>query len=121
MTRRDAAVLFLLVAPALAGRAIAHSLLERSDPRGDSTVKASPAQVRLWFTGAVESAYSRVEVLARQGQRVDIGETVVDAETRKSLTVPVPPLPPAEYRVRWRVLAVDGHVTEGKFTFRVAP
>ena len=35
------------------------------------------------------------------------------------LQVPLKPLRPGTYRVKWRVLSVDTHVTEGDFTFRV--
>jgi len=105
----------------LAGGAAGHGLLERSDPRGGSSVRTPPRDVRLSFTGRIESAYSRVEVLTERGQRVDVGEALVDSETRRTLTIAVPPLPPGRYRVRWRVLSVDTHVTQGEFTFRVAP
>jgi len=37
------------------------------------------------------------------------------------LRVSLPVLPPGAYRVTWRVLSVDAHVTEGDFTFDVAP
>jgi hypothetical protein len=36
------------------------------------------------------------------------------------LQVPLKPLGPGTYRVKWRVLSVDTHVTEGDFTFRVS-
>ena len=121
MTRRRALLLFTVALPLLAARAAAHGFLERSDPRAGSTLKTPPGSVRLWFTGAIEPAYSRVEVLNEQGQRVDIGESVVDAETRKTLKIALPPLPPGRYRVEWRVLSVDTHVTKGTFTFRVGP
>ncbi len=121
MTRRRALLLFVAALPALAARASAHGFLARSDPRAETTVRTPPTRVRLWFTGAIEPAYSRVEVLTGRGQRVDVGESVVDPETQKSLTVAVPPLPPGRYRVRWRVLSVDTHVSEGDFGFHVAP
>jgi methionine-rich copper-binding protein CopC len=35
--------------------------------------------------------------------------------------VSVPPLAAGTYKVLWRVLSVDGHLTEGEFTFQVAP
>ncbi len=55
------------------------------------------------------------------GQRVDRGDGQVDLSTLRLLRVPLPPLPPGTYKVIWRVLSVDSHVTEGDFTFRVAP
>jgi methionine-rich copper-binding protein CopC len=33
--------------------------------------------------------------------------------------VTLPPLAPGTYTVIWRVLSVDSHITEGRFTFRV--
>ncbi len=121
MTRRRALACLALVLPALSVRASAHGFLERSDPRAEAIVRVAPGQVRLWFTGAIEPAYSHIEVLTAEGQRVDVGASVVDEETRRSLTIAVPNLPPGRYRVRWRVLSVDAHVTEGTFGFRVAP
>ena len=44
-----------------------------------------------------------------------------EAESRNVMRVSLPTLPPGRYKVRWRVLAVDSHITEGAFTFRVAP
>jgi hypothetical protein len=37
------------------------------------------------------------------------------------LRVSLPKLVPGTYRVTWRVLSVDTHVTEGDFTFAVVP
>ena len=101
--------------------ALAHAFLDRAEPRVGSTIKTAPAHVRLWFTGALESAYSRVQVLDEAGQRVDLGDSALDAERRNMLRVSLPALPPGRYKVLWRVLAIDSHVTEGDFTFRVIP
>ena len=40
---------------------------------------------------------------------------------RKLLRVPVKALPAGTYAVKWHVLSVDTHTTEGNFTFHVAP
>src|SRR5206468_1883465 len=87
-------------------------------PDGRSTM---PAQVGLWFTGALEPAYSRVQVLDAAGHRRDLGDDAVDPANRALLRVSVPALPPGPYRVVWRVLSVDSHLTEGEFSFRVIP
>ena len=44
----------------------------------------------------------------------------VDAGNRSLLRVSLPALPPGRYKVAWRVLSIDSHVTEGDFTFRIA-
>jgi methionine-rich copper-binding protein CopC len=102
-----------------AGVAWSHAFLERAEPRVGSTVKLPPSQVRAWFTEPLEPAFSRLEVVNQSGDRVDRGPAQVDAASPYMLQVPLKPLAPGTYRVRWRVLSVDTHVTEGDFTFRV--
>ena len=105
---------------ALAGAAGAHAFLERADPRVGSTVKTPPAQVRLWFTQPLEPAFSTVRVLDAAGNQVDRQDAGLDPGNPALLKVSVPPLGPGTYKVIWRVLSVDTHVTEGDFTFTVA-
>ncbi len=112
------AVLALLAG---AAGARAHAFLERAEPRVGSTVRAAPAQVRLWFTERLEPAYSRVRVESERGERVDRADAAVDADNGALLRVSLLTLRPGTYKVVWRVVSVDTHVTEGDFTFRVAP
>jgi hypothetical protein len=111
----------LALALALWTGAGAHGFLERADPRAGSTVSAAPEQVRLWFTEAVEPAFSSAQVLDAAGRAVHQGESRVEPASPALLTVPLGPLPPGIYTVAWRVLSVDSHITQGSFTFRVAP
>ena len=112
------ALALLLTGAAGAG---AHAFLDRADPRAGSTVKVPPAQVRLWFTESLEPAFSSLRVVNEAGRRVDKGDSQVDPTNLRLLRVSLPPLPPGTYKVIWRVLSVDSHVTEGDFTFRVTP
>ena len=84
-------------------------------------VRASPAQVKLWFTQELEPAFSSVRVMDRSGRQVDKGDPQVDRAEATLLQVSLPQLAPGTYRVAWRVLSVDTHVTEGDFTFDVVP
>jgi copper resistance protein C len=102
-----------------AGVAWSHAFLDRAEPRVGSTVKSSPSQVRAWFTQELEPAFSTLEVVNQSGERVDRGPARVEAASPAVLQVPLKPLGPGTYRVKWRVLSVDTHVTEGDFTFRV--
>ena len=112
------ALALLLTGAAGAG---AHAFLDRADPRAGSTVKVAPAQVRIWFTESLEPAFSSLRVVNEAGRRVDKGDSQVDPTNLRLLRVSLPPLPPGTYKVIWRVLSVDSHVTEGDFTFRAAP
>jgi copper resistance protein C len=103
------------------GHAHAHAALERAEPRVGNTVKPAPRAVSLWFTQNIEAAFSRIEVFDSAGARVDAGKATVDGADRKSMHVPLKPLPPGTYTVRWRVLSVDTHTSEGNFNFHVSP
>jgi methionine-rich copper-binding protein CopC len=106
---------------AFAATAGAHGLLDRAEPRPGSRVRTSPTNVSVWFTERLEPAYSRVHVVNDKGERADADDSRVDATDARRLRVSVPPLAAGTYKVLWRVLSVDGHLTEGEFTFQVAP
>ncbi|HLX30009.1 MAG TPA: copper homeostasis periplasmic binding protein CopC [Casimicrobiaceae bacterium] len=114
---------FVLVALAcvFAEPAAAHAFLDHALPAVGSTVHASPHDVRLWFTEQLEPAFSHVRVLDASGKEVDAGDSHVDPSDAAILTVTLSTLSPGTYKVVWRVVSVDTHVTEGDFTFDVKP
>ena len=97
----------------------AHARLERAAPVAGSAVRGSPPRLELWFTERLEPAFSKVQVLDRKGKQVDKGDPEVDRADAKVLRVSLPNLAPGTYRVMWRVLSVDTHVSKGDFTFDV--
>jgi methionine-rich copper-binding protein CopC len=99
----------------------AHAFLDHAAPAVGSSIHGSPAQVRLWFTQELEPAFSTVKVLDRGGTQVDKQDKQVDRANPALLQVSLPKLAPGKYRVVWRALSVDTHVTEGDFTFDVVP
>lgn len=112
------AVLGVVVAPLLvlgSGAAVAHAFLDRAEPRVGNTV-AAPREVALSFTQDLEPAFCTIEVTNAAGQRVDDGKPTVAGNMMR---VPLRSLSAGTYRVKWHVLSVDTHVTEGAFTFQV--
>jgi methionine-rich copper-binding protein CopC len=108
-----------IVAPLLvlwSGGVLAHAFLDRAEPRVGSTVNAEPQEVSLLFTQNLEPAFSTMEVTGPSGQRVDEGKPRIEGNV---MHVPLRPDQPGTYRVKWRVLSVDTHATEGAFTFEV--
>ena len=97
----------------------AHAFPDHSEPRVGSTVEGSPPSVRIWFDGALESAFTTIVVQDSSGQNVDRGNGRVNPSDPKLLEVELPPLPPGTYHVIWDVLARDGHRTKGDYTFAV--
>lgn len=97
----------------------AHAFLKRAEPAVGSTVQRSPNEVRIWFTENIEPAFSRIQVFNSSGKEVDKRDVHVDHSDRALLHVSLPPLEAGIYKVVWRVVSVDTHVTNGNFTFRV--
>lgn len=118
MARFFLVVLLLMV---VAADATAHAVLERAEPRPASTVRTMPVEVKLWFTESLEPTFSTVRVVDAQDRRVDRDDARVEAATPALLRVSLPPLAPGPYRVIWRVVSVDTHVSQGHFTFSYAP
>ncbi|HET7403441.1 MAG TPA: copper homeostasis periplasmic binding protein CopC [Usitatibacter sp.] len=118
---RTMAALALPLALGAGGGAWAHAFLERATPRVGGTVQSAPDRVTLRFTEPLEAAFSSVKVLDANGQQVDRGDKAVDKSDRRVLHVSVPQLAAGKYRVTWRAVSVDTHVTEGDFTFEVRP
>jgi copper resistance protein C len=94
----------------------AHAFLDHAEPRVGSTVPTAPRELSLSFTQKLEPAFSSVEVSDGNGARVDLGKPSVSASVMR---IRLKQLSAGTYRVRWHVLSVDTHTTEGSFTFQV--
>ncbi len=112
-------VILLLACLALSTGVMGHAMLDHATPHVGSVVKGVPDRVELWFTEPLEPAFSTVKVLDAEGRQVDGRNAAVDDDDRKHLWVSMVSVPPGRYRVIWRVVSVDTHVTEGDFTFDV--
>lgn len=105
----------LLVAPGT-GVANAHAFLDHASPAVGSTLQKAPREVALSFTLNIDAASSDIQVTDAGGARVEQGKAQVSGSTMR---VGLKALKPGSYRVRWHVLSVDGHKTEGSFSFTV--
>ncbi len=101
--------------------ASAHAMLERASPAVGNVVRAAPAAINLRFSEAIEPALSSLSVARSDGTAVPLAAptviehgTVLVAAVRGAMSRGL-------YHVRWRVVSVDTHVTEGDFSFRIAP
>jgi copper resistance protein C len=114
--KRIIVFLILVVVPA---HLEAHAFLKHADPGVGSTVRTSPSQVRIQFTENIEPAVSSIQVFDASGREVDKRDLHLDSSDHALLQVSLPPLGAGTYKVAWRVVSVDTHVTSGSFTFRV--
>jgi copper resistance protein C len=114
-----AALAAVLAAVLGASAAAAHALLDHASPSVGSTVSRAPRQVSMWFTQALEPAFSGAEVRNAQGIRVDARRAHIGGSDKTVLQIGLKALPPGTYKVNWHVLSVDTHKTQGSFSFTV--
>ena len=113
----------LLLSGLLAGPAHAHAIVLEASPTHDAVLAAPPVRIVLRFNSKIEHALSRVSLETAAGRPVVLPVARATELDAARLVVPLSPLAPGTYIVRYRVLAADGHVTEGalRFTIRAAP
>ena len=110
---------FFLIVVAGPARLEAHAFLKDAIPSVGSTVQTSPNEVRIRFTENIEPAFSIMQVFNASGKEVDKRDVHLDRTDHALLHVSLPSLEAGIYKVVWRVVSVDTHVTNGNFTFRV--
>jgi hypothetical protein len=98
-----------------------HAFLEHSDPPVGAKIHSAPAAVRIWFTEAIEAAFSSIQVFDAAGKQVDKKDMHSDHSNHSLLQVSLSRLGPGTYKVVWRVMSADTHVTNGDFRFQVVP
>lgn len=95
----------------------AHAILVGSDPRHGAILDESPPRVLFRFNAGLEHAVTRIHLF-------DVNKNPTPLRTVESgidrVIVELPRLSPGVYTVVYKVLARDGHVTEGfiRFTIR---
>ena len=112
--------IFFPIIAAGPARLEAHAFLKDAVPSVGSTVQTSPNEVRIRFTENIEPALSSIQILDASGKEVDKRDVHLDRSDHALLHVSLPRLGAGTYKVVWRIVSVDTHVTNGNFTFRVA-
>ena len=92
-----------------------------SVPTRDARLPEPPPQVLLRFNSKIEAGLSRATIEPAGGARVPLAVSAGPdgAPYADRLVLPLKPLAPGTYVVRYRVLAADGHLTEGALRFSV--
>jgi methionine-rich copper-binding protein CopC len=103
-----------IVAPA-----VAHAVLLQSNPVMNSAVSGPDVPVKLRFNVRIDALRSRLTLIRPDGsaQPLEISKQT-PADT---LSAEATGLAAGAYRLRWQVLASDGHITRGEIPFTVTP
>ncbi|TCB97483.1 copper resistance protein CopC [Micromonospora zingiberis] len=121
-TRTRAAVLLGLILATLCAAlgptspAAAHAVVVATTPQRDEVLGYAPREVLVTFSEPIAAVPGRVQVLAPDGKRVNVGDPEVrDGTMRIALRAADRPL--GTYLVSYRVVSADSHPISGSFTF----
>ena len=109
-----AMVTWISAIPAASG----HAIILESSPKHQETV-AAPSRLMLRFNSRIEKKLCSVSLIGPGQTTILLLRQEPDAPSNM-LIYQLPVLGPGAYRVKWTVLAVDGHVTQGTLVFSVA-
>ena len=97
-----------------------HAILLESMSATKSIISGPGMIIRLRFNVRIDASRSRLTLIRKDGstQKLDIDKKQPSPDT---LTAPADRMQPDEYRIRWQVLAPDGHISSGEIPFSVRP
>ena len=107
----------LLVLLALGMVAEGHAILKSSSPSANSTVKGPDVPIILTFNVRIDAGRSKVQLLHPDNTQTDL--VLEKQASPDTLTSKGTGLVPGNYKIRWQVLAPDGHITRGEVPFTV--
>jgi methionine-rich copper-binding protein CopC len=99
--------------------ASAHSFPEQESPAAGQTLTSPPSEVTIRYDAPIEKLFAKLEVLDASGTNEAAGQPLYGSDGM-TLSVKIRPLKPGDYTVRWGVVCVDTHRTQGSYTFTVA-
>lgn len=113
----------LLAAPLLAGAAEAHAIIRTSIPAPGAAMPPGSLAIRLVFNSRLDHARCQLAVaparLGGGGTADEVTLPITPGSPPTELLGMTAPLTPGGWRIRWQVLALDGHITRGDIAFTV--
>jgi methionine-rich copper-binding protein CopC len=95
----------------------AHAIILESAPRHAGSLP-SPKRLVLRFNGRLEKPLCSVQLVGPRRKTIALLRQDPDTAA-DTLAYLLPPLEPGAHQARWKVMAADGHVTEGIVLFTV--
>ena len=106
-------VLFLLAQPLFA-----HAILLESNPAANAKLTGPDVPIKLRFNVRIDHSRSRLILVRPDGAQESL--SIKKGTAADIVASNVFGLAPGDYRLRWQVLASDGHITRGEVLFTVA-
>lgn len=99
--------------------ALAHSFPEKETPSAGQKVASPPSEIVIGFDAPIEKLFAKLEVAGANGTNEAVGAPQVSDDGRQ-LSIKVGALKPGDYTVKWAVVCIDTHHTNGSYIFTVA-
>jgi copper resistance protein C len=98
-------------------RAQAHAIIVDSSPSVGTEMPGPDVAVTLHYNNRIDKIRSRLSLMA--GEQVIMKLPIDEGGAPDVITAKATGLAPGAYRLRWQVLALDGHITRGEIPFTV--
>ena len=95
----------------------AHAILLEATPAANSKVAGPEIAIRLRFNSRIDAQRSRLTLILPDGSNRKL--ELLPQPSPDVLNSQVTGLADGNYRLQWQVLATDGHITRGEFSFEV--
>jgi len=103
------------------GRASAHALVTASEPAAGAVLADGPGRVWLRFNGRVDRARSHLSLHGPDNGQTPLPLDPEGDPALLSARTEIVPWARSAWRLRWQVLALDGHTTRGDVAFTLRP
>jgi len=105
-----------------ASSAFAHAEFVKSTPAPDSILTASPTEIDITFSEAIDLKFSGAKLVDSMKMDIGTGAAALAEGGDTTLVIPVTkPLAAGDYVIAWHNLSKDGHKLKGSFKFTVKP
>lgn len=95
----------------------AHAVLLSAVPAAGSILAGPAIAIQLRFNSRIDAKRSRLTLV--YPDRQPSGLDIAPQASPDTLNAPVKGLTPGPYKLRWQVLAADGHITRGEVPFSI--
>jgi len=99
--------------------AAAHAIVVASEPAADAVVRGPRIAILLRFNSRIDQERSRLSLIRSDASTQPV--PLAASSSPDTLASTIDGLAPGHYRLRWQVLAIDGHITRGDIPFTIAP
>jgi methionine-rich copper-binding protein CopC len=100
----------------LSSVAQAHTHLQKAMPADNSVLSSPPSELMLHFSEETRLTALSIE---REGSGESTNVGTLPKEAAQALTVPMKPVSPGKYLIKWRAVGADKHVMSGTLHFTV--